>query len=175
MAGEIRFRPSEDDYAGANRDWFLATLARPKVWIRTGLFMLLLAGLGAFLAHLDGNPDEIAATAVGYALLALALCLLIYLSVFLTLPRRCRRLHRQNKAVQQDWTYRWSEAGLDIETGKGRTFYPWPDFHRWHVGRNAVLLFLNDQLFFYLPRRLIDDAAAEDIASLPRAAGVPRL
>ena len=175
MAGEITFTPTEKDYAEANRDWFLATLARPKAWALMMLPVLFLSALGAFFAYIDGKPEEIETTAIGFALLGLLLILLICLSTYFTFPRRTRRLYRQHKAHQQEWTYRWSQAGLGIETANGRTSYPWADFHRWRDGRTSMLLFLNDQMFFYLPRRLLDDASVRDIAGLVGAAGVPRL
>lgn len=175
MAGEITFTPSEKDYADANRDWYLAFWARPRSWAMAALFILFLTGLGALMPYIDGNTDEMAATAIGFALLALVLIVVIYPIVyFVTLPRRARRLYRQHKALQQTWTFRWSDSGLSMESATGLTTYPWVDFHRWRVGRRSVLLFLNDQLFFYLPRRLLDEASVEEIGSMARAAGVPR-
>jgi hypothetical protein len=38
-----------------------------------------------------------------------------------------------------------------------------------------VLLFLNDQLFFFLPRRLLDDSAVEELRSLVAASSVARV
>lgn len=175
MAGEITFTPSEKDYADANRDWYLAFWARPKGWVTMVLFVLFFTGLGALMPYIDGKTDEIGPTAIGFALLALVLILLIYLSVyFVALPRRARRLYRQHKALQRTWTFRWSDSGLSMESATGLTSYPWGDFHRWRSGPRSVLLFLNDQLFFYLPRRLLDEASVDEIGSLAAAAGVPR-
>ncbi len=175
MAGEISFTPSEKDYADANREWYLAFWARPKSWAFAVLFVLLLAGLGASTSYIDGKTDEIVPMAIAFALLALVLILLIYLAVyFVALPRRARRLYRQHKALQQTWTFRWSDSGISMESPAGLTGYPWGDFHRWRDGRRSLLLFLNDQLFFYLPRRLLDDSSVEEIGSLAAAAGVPR-
>ena len=175
MAGEITFTPSEQDYADANRDSFLAQLRRPRPWVRSAAIVLLLAAVGAALAYIDGDTDAMGTTAAGFALLGLSGILLICLSVYLRLPRRTRRLYRQHKLLHKPWTYGWSEAGLSVETANGRAIYPWPDFHRRLVGRRTVLLFLNEQAFFFLPRRLLDESAVEELRSLAAAAAVPRI
>lgn len=175
MAGEITFTPSEKDYADANRDWFRANLRRPRPWIALVLLVLFSAAIGGGVTWLDGNGEEVAATAIGFALLGSFVFLLVYVATYLTLPRRTRRLYRQHKTLQQPWTYSWSEAGLGVDTANGRTLHPWPDFHRWLVGRRTVLLFVNDQLFFFLPRRLLDDSSVDELRSLAGAATVPRV
>jgi len=174
MAGEITFTPSEKDYADANRDWMLSNLSRPRPWIGLVLLMLLSSGIGAGATWLDGNREEMAATAIGFALLGMLIFLVVYLATYLLLPRRARRLYRQHKALQQQWTFRWSDSELSIESANGLTRYPWAQFHRWRDGRQSMLLFLNDQLFFYLPRRMLDEASIDEIGSLVAAAGVPR-
>src|SRR5688500_9877194 len=166
MAGEITFTPSEKDYADANRDSMLAQLRRPRPWIALVLSVLFSAGIGAGVTWLDGDLEDVAAAASGFALLGLFVFLFIYLATYLLLPRRAGRLYRQHKTLQQPWTYGWSEAGLSVDTANGHTLHPWPDFHRWLVGRRMVLLFVNDQLFFFLPRRLLEDSAVEELRSL---------
>jgi len=166
MAGEISFTVSEKDYADANRDWYLANLRRPRPWIAFVLLALFCAGVGGGATWLDGNKEEIGATATGFALLGLLAAFLVCLATYLALPRRTRRLYRQHKTLHHPCTFGWTEAGLSVDTVNGRTLHPWPDFHRRLVGRRTILLFLNDQLFFILPRRLLDDKAVEDIESL---------
>ena len=173
MAGEITFTVSEKDYADANRDWFLGNLKRPRPWIAFGLLALVSAGVGGGSAWLDGKTEEAGSMAAGFALLGLLVALLVCLATYLALPRRTRRLYRQHKILHQPCTIGWTEAGLSIDSANGRTLHPWPDFHRRLVGRRAVLLFLNDQLFFILPRRLLDDTAVEDIESLAAAEAMP--
>lgn len=174
MAGEITFTASERDYADANLDWYLANLRRGRPWIALVLLALFSAAVGAGVTWLDGNREEIGATATGFALLGLVVASLVYLATYLALPRRARRLYRQQKTLHHPWTFGWTEAGLSIDTVNGRSLHPWPDFHRWLVGRRTILLFLNDQLFFFLPRRLLDDSAVEELRSLAAAAAVPQ-
>ncbi len=173
MAGEISFTISEKDYADANRDWFLGSLKRPRPWIAFGLLALFCAGVGGGATWLDGPREEVGTTALGFALLGLVAAFLVCLATYLDLPRRTRRLYRQHKTLQQPCTIGWTQAGLTIDSVNGRTLHPWPDFHRRLVGRSAVLLFLNDQLFFILPRRLLDDESVEELRSLADGAAVP--
>jgi hypothetical protein len=183
MASEITFTPSEKDYADANRESLRAQLRRPRHWLTLVLLILFGAGIAAGVTWLDGGREVVGpmaisfavAVGIGVAVVAALTSLVIYVTTYLLLPRRAGRLYAQQKTLQQPWTYAWSEAGLSVDTVNGHALYPWPDFHRWLVSRRMVLLFLNDQLFFFLPRRLLDDSAVEELRSLVAASSVARV
>ncbi len=175
MAAEITFTPTEQDYLDANRDWFLTGLRRWRAWSRILVFVAFCAASGGLAAYLSGDSAEIPAFMIGFALLGLAIHFPILGVFYLTLGRRTRRLYRQQKSLQHPWTYRWTSSALSLETVNGVTSHPWADFHRWLLGRRALLLFLNDQLFLFVPRRLLDDSTVGELSARMAAAGVPRL
>jgi hypothetical protein len=175
MSGEVEFTLSEADYADGIRDSYVARIFTRGTGIRLALIVLLCAAAGAFACWLDGRTDSLSSYVAGFALLGLALFALIYAAAFLSLNRRSRRLYRQQKMLHQPFTYRWSEDGLDIEAPRMRTFHPWPDFHRWSLARRAILLFINDQLFFVLPRRVLRESDVAAIESFLAGARVRRL
>lgn len=175
MAGQVSFTLSETDYADGIRDSYVARIFTVGTGTRMAVVLLFCAAVGAFTSWLDGDMDSLWLSVTGFTLLGLVLFALIYAAAFLNLKRRARRLYRQQKMLQQPYTYRWSEAGLDIEAPRMQAFHAWSDFHRWAEARRAILLFLNDQLFFVLPRRVFDKAELEAIVSHLSAAGVRRL
>jgi hypothetical protein len=175
MEGEVSFTLSETDYADGIRDSYVARIFTTGTGVRLAVVLLFCAMVGALTAWLDGDMDSLGFSIAGFALLGLVLIAFIYACAFLNLKRRARRLYRQQRSLHQPYTYRWSKAGLDIEAPNMQAFHAWPDFHRWVAARRAILLFLNDQLFFVLPRRVFGEAELEAIESHLSAAGVRRL
>ena len=175
MASEVTFTLSEADYSGGIRDSYMARLFTAGTAARLSIGILFCVAVGIGASWLDGRTDSTGSYAAGFALLGATLFALIYALAFLGLKRRSRRLYRQQKMLHQPFTYRWTEEGLEMEAPRMRSFHPWPDFHRWSLSRSAILLFLNDQLFFVLPRRVLSAEDLQAIESSLTAAGVGRL
>ena len=175
MEGQVSFTLSETDYADGIRDSYLARTFTAGTGARMAVFLLFCAVVGAFVSWLDGDLDSLWYSVTGFLILGLVLFPFVYFVAFLSLKRRARRLYRQQRSLHQPYTYRWSEAGLDIEAPRMKTFHAWAEFHRWVAARRAILLFLNDQLFYVLPRRVFDEAELGAIESHLSAAGVRRL
>lgn len=170
VAGEVTFQPTEVDYVRANRDWYARTLKRP----RTFFGVALVAGVGAWFEFQQGwlGPSLFAIVFAG--LLGGGLMGGIYLAIYLIMPRRARRLYRQQASMQQPLTYGWDDAGISFRSVYGSGLLPWPDFHRWSDGRDMFLFYLNDQLFYFLPHRVLTAAQIDDLRATAVGHGVPR-
>jgi len=175
MAGEVGITIGEEDYVGANRVWFLHYLRRRKVLVR---YALLLASLAAALAMLEWSGGGGAAgilRVVAFAIVGGGAGLLLCNGIgYVLLPRRARRLFRQNPSFYKSYHYHWSDDGLAYRSERESGMRPWKDFYRWSDGSEALLLMLNEQLFYIIPRRALTDAQAEDLRATLGAHGPPR-
>jgi YcxB-like protein len=170
MAGEVEFQPSEADYVGVNRDWFAITWKSRRARRRRLLVLAMMISLGGLVGYLDGGIRQ---AGIG-ALLAPSAAFLFLATViglhYLRLPARAKRLYRQQKTLQRPHRYSWTDEGLTLTTPSSTGHYLWSQFHQWADGRTAILLALNEQLFFFVPRRVLDDGEAADLrATLERS------
>lgn len=76
---------------------------------------------------------------------------LIYLLLFLTIPRRVRRLVSQSTIWTAPVTVTWSAAGLSSDAVNGTTELAWRDYHAWHPARTGFLLYFNDLQYQVIP------------------------
>jgi hypothetical protein len=93
---------------------------------------------------------------------------------FLLLPRRARRLFRQRTSFQDAIGYGWSEEGLAVRSSHGSSLIPWTHLHRWVAAQHCFLFFVDEQLFFFIPRSALDEAQAQDLEATAAASGAPR-
>ncbi len=74
---------------------------------------------------------------------------------FVVVPRRAKRIFRQQKTLQRPFTLEFTEAGVRNEAENGRAEMKWPDFHKWKANRSLILLFHSDALSNIVPTPLI--------------------
>jgi hypothetical protein len=175
MAGEVSIELVEQDYIDANRAWMLLYLRRPRI---LGRYALLLASVAVFLAALEWTGGgglrgviRLAAFAVAGGGTGLLLC---HGLGYLLLPRRARRIFRQTASLGKPYHYRWSEQGIDYRSEGDNGHRAWVDFYRWCDSTKVLLLMLNEQLFYIIPRRALTAAQAEDLRATVAAHGPPR-
>lgn len=174
MAGEANFTLSESDYLDGQRDWYWRyILSRRGVASLLGP-VLLCAVIGVVGELIGDDPPQVVLAALGFALLGGGVVLLIQFGCYLWLPRRNRRLFQQQKSLQgvQRWT--WDDAGLEVETQIGTGHHSWSDFFGWAMGRRALLLFLNEQLIYIIPRRHLSEAQQRELEAMLTTRGPAR-
>ena len=174
MTGETRFRPTIEDYIAANRAWFWRALLTRKFFgvVAVGVGVVAVMGIviswsetdASFRLHLVGGMGigfiawMAIGTGLGYALQ----------------PRAARRLFRQHRALNRDYTFGWDTAGTRFTTSNGYSDTPWHDYHGWYDGRAVLLLMLNDRLFHFIPHRALDPEQLADLRALaPRPGELP--
>ena len=174
MAGAVQFTLGEQDYIEANRDYARRFLARPRNIMRTALLVAGTMAAGALLAQGLSDPREPGSLAIGFGAAALGGILLCQLLGYLLIPRRARRLYRQQASLQKPYRYTWSDAGFAYASETDNAAVAWPELHRWSPGRRTILFFLNDQLFYAIPRHVLTEAQASDLTTLAERHGPPR-
>ncbi len=173
---EVTFTPVAQDYVAMQRAVFARSL-------RSRRFLGRMAGLLTFafvagmvvLFVLEGDVTITSVAAIGtgiaggFAVVAIIIC-----GGWLLIPRRARRLFAQQRSLHHDMRLTLTPGGLKLATVRADSFYPWDELHGWQVSRDVLLIFSNDQIAYYIPRRaLSDDQRAQAIAILTDA-GVPR-
>jgi hypothetical protein len=176
MAGRVTFNLSADDYLAANRDWFAKTVRQPRTLVRIAILVVFCACAGLVINWLErGGALEAVVSGGGFALLGLVTALLCYLAGYLALPLRTRRIYRQQKNLGEQWSYSWSDEGLEFTSPTSTSRIAWPDMWRWSMGPRAFLFLVNEQGFFPVPFRVLSDEQAADLRALASAHGPPRL
>ena len=176
MAGRIHFTPTEADMVAATRDWFRRDLLRPRV--RLALFgaPLAAAALGVALALQAGAPSGRAFWLGGvWALGGFALVVLIFALRYAALPGAARRNFWQNKALQAEHVFSWSEEALSWESAVANARILWADLHRWGEGPGAFLFAVSERGVQFVPRRALSDEQAADLRATALRHGPARL
>jgi hypothetical protein len=174
MTGSVTFTPVETDYIAAVRANYLHRLAARRFWVRAALAIAcavaVLAGV-VFVFDGDRNAVMVASLSGG---IGGAIGLLVCIGIaFAMLPRRTARLFRQQRTIHQRFDYSWTDYGLSFrsDTASGET--PWSDFRGWRETGPAFLIYMNDSLFQFLPRRALTPEAADDLRATLEQSGLP--
>ncbi len=173
MAGEVSFTPTESDYVAANRTWLLRELRRPRRIMALSIVTLACAVLGGILATAGDGEISPTATVIVAGLVGAGAMAGIYIYSYALMPRRAGRLYRQQVTLQKPLHYGWSEEGITFRSANGAGSMAWADLHRWTDDRGMFLFFLNDQLFYFLPHRVLGPEQVADLRATATALGPP--
>jgi hypothetical protein len=156
----VVFRATEKDLISAYRLNFLASMRRRRTWAR---FILGAAFFGVGSAVLLGNDIGTGLAAVVGAAYWFALLAIILLLNFLLLPRRTKRIFRQQKALHEVAEVEWSEESINFRSAQSHATVPWSHFVRLVEGRNMILLMQSDALFNFIPKASLSPEQAASI------------
>jgi hypothetical protein len=176
VAGAATFRISEDDHQVALRTVQLRYLRSRRFLIKMAAACAIVIVLLPALAAAGGYDirTSIVTSLVG-VLGGFAGLIVVIAGNLLLLPRRARRVYRQNRRYEQDVTLAWSDDGLSWRSRSGSSQTDWPDIHAWRSTPRVTLIHFSDALFQVVPARALDDAAYRDlVATLERHAGPAR-
>ncbi len=173
---EVTFTPVAEDYVAMQR----AVFARA---IRSRRFLGRLAGLLAFalmagiavLIVLDGDVTMESVEAIGSGIaIGFAFLAIIVGGTWLLIPRRARRLFEQQRSLHHEQHVTLKSDGFRLASVRADSFFPWNELPGWQVSRNILLIFSNDMMAYYIPRRAISDTQVSEAVAILTAAGVPR-
>jgi hypothetical protein len=156
------YQVTAQDLIAGYRLNFLSALKRRKVWVRSAVLAIVLGTGSAFLFADD--LGTVLGALVGVAYVALLLSV-IWLTCFLLLPRRARRIFAQQKALHDQITIEWSETLITVRSERGATTFKWSDFVRSLENRDIILLFQSDAVFNFVPKRVLSPEQAASIVA----------
>ncbi|SEJ05515.1 YcxB-like protein [Sphingobium sp. AP50] len=174
MAEQISFEPTAADFVTAARANYLRQLRSRRFFIRLviayAMAFLTMAALLFFLGEAMGD-----ALAQGLYMGAIALSgVLLFLGLTLILlPRRVARLFRQSRSQQVEMLVRWSDEACFWQSANGQQRNEWSSYHRWSAASGCYLLYLNDKLYQFVPRRSLTVDQDRDLRDTLERSAVP--
>ena len=84
----------------------------------------------------------------------------------LLVPRWARRHFEQQSAMRGTWEVAWSDAGLTMVTTRGQAVHPWTDYRWRRESDEAILLYLTDAQYQFIPRRILTQDAQVELRPL---------
>ena len=124
----------------------LFRIVRAVLWI-------LVVTLGVYYAVVTVADQRYAVRLV--VLLAVA-GVLVYERI-VSLPRRAKRVFREQKSMQDPFEVRFGEDGLEWHSSVSARRLPWNYYSRWAEGPEHFLTFQSDWTFDVLPKRFFED------------------
>lgn len=168
MTGNVSFRPTEQDFATVGQGSFRRSLGRRRFRIRMAITALI--GFAAGLTLSWVNTDNLILTyGLAGALLALLWLGLIIGGSYLLIPRRSRRLFRQQRSAGDVLHWTWTDSAIALESDRGRTMMLWSEYYDWYENRSSFGFGLNDRLYHFIPKRCLDAGQIADIRACAEA------
>jgi hypothetical protein len=166
----VTFTPTLQDLIKVYR---LNLITSWKSWrvIRAYLIGAAVVGGAAALAawQLKFAPVPLAALAgIAYWLAALTG---IFISAYLQMPRRVRRIFDQQKALHDETVIAWSDNEIVVTSARGHARFEWRDFTSIIAGRHAILFRQSDAIFNFLPTRVLGRDQIDEILTFGGAPG----
>ena len=176
VAGEVTYQTTEADYVAANRDWFRRAIVKRKALVRNVVTVLASFALGVVLSQGGKGTLAIGNLYAGLAMsgVVIVAVLLSYAVAYALIPRRAAKLFRQQTTFQKPMKFSWSDYGMVQDSANGTGTYAWRDLHRWTAGREAFMPYVNDQLYFIVPRRVLNEQQAADLLATLERSGLPQ-
>ena len=148
----VHVQLTPEDYIAASRLHQRAGTWAGRHFLFVVVVWLLLVGFGVLVLSQTGEWVILAAAiggAVGWAW-----------SWYYQLPVRCRRIFRQQKALQRPYTMEFAEAGMKFSSEGTSSSRPWSEFHKWVEGPEQFLLYYSDLMFNLIPKRFVSEQPA---------------
>jgi hypothetical protein len=174
MAGQSSWTPMAADFVAANRTNLRLAFRRRRFLRTWALFTIFMAGAGAMVSWLDGELHHAVSLCAAYAALGFVMLPVIYALAYVLVPRRVKRLVRQQRSATLEQTWSWSANEVALENVQGITRMPWLDLFGWQDAGGMVLLYLNERSFFFLPDRAQSEHDAADLRATILNTGLRR-
>jgi hypothetical protein len=175
VTGEIEFVPTEADHLAAARlAWVrrVFSLRTSATWI---LIIMIVSPLAAVVTVLLDGAGNVMRQVPFFLPFVAGGMLLTQLVCWIRLPFITRRLFRQQKSLHEAFRYGWSEEGISYASASGSGLISWSSLYGWTVGKHCFLLYMNERLVQFLPRRVMTAGEADDLVAALAARCVRRL
>lgn len=168
MADSFAFRPTAEDFIAVARGSFLHGLRRRRFIVRAAIVALIGGAVGAVIGIADLGTVTILHTlyGVGAAMLWFAT---IVLGTFALIPRRARRLFRQQRSLDRTFSLTWTDQRLTFKSDTSTSDMPWSDYHDWFETKDIFAFGLNERMYHFAPKRAMSAAMIEDLRRTAQA------
>lgn len=174
MAAEISFTLSEQDCVDAARAQYRRRVTSPKKWRSAFPILAGIVGLFTYLTYLDSCDLETALyTGVVYVGLMIVVVPLFAIAGHFLAGKHARRMFRQ-QVIHPESRMSWTDEGLQNHNEFGGFAAKWSDFYGWRVDRGSYTFFLNEGLYYLIPRRAISSEQSVDLEEILLRSGLPK-
>jgi hypothetical protein len=170
MVGAVHFEPTKEDYVKA-----ISSHAERRISPRWRRNMLILTGIAvpSLIAphYLIGEDFESFGVLI---LVAVATFLIIAFSPLVVRlhATKAGQLFDQQRSIHRVTDFHWSSAGARWVTDQGTVEIAWSDYHGWAERPSAFLLYLNEAMFHFIPKRVLEAADMHDLAQTLEDSGL---
>ena len=84
-------------------------------------------------------------------------------ALYALIPRRTRRVFRQQRAFIAPAEFRWSEAGASIKQGVSVSTFEWSELHDWLETGEVFGFAIHERLYTYAPKRVMRSDEIDDL------------
>ena len=88
------------------------------------------------------------------------------------IPRAARKIHGQQKALQQPVEVEFAANGLRTTAPAGTSLTPWPHYRKMREDQHVMLFYQSDALFQFVPKRALPGSQADEVRWLFEAGRV---
>ena len=150
------------DAVAVSRGSFLRSLGRRRFHVRLLVIAAVGAVGGAIFDWLVGRPIMMHDIIVG-AVWALGWIGLLLVLLYLLIPRRSRRMFRQQRSLDREFTFTWTDTGIVFDSENSRSELLWEEYHDWFETSAVFGFGLNERLYHWVPVRTLDPAQIADL------------
>ena len=163
MAAEISFTLSEQDCVDAARGQYRRRLTSLRKWRSAFPILVGIASLFTYLTYLDSCDLKTALyTGAVYVDLMIVVVPLFGLAGCFLVGKSARRMFRQ-QVIHPESRMSWTDEGLQNHNEFGGFTAKWSDFYGWRVDRGSYTFFLNEGLYYLIPRHAISSEQSVDL------------
>ncbi|AQR74620.1 YcxB family protein [Sphingomonas sp. LM7] len=170
----VTFSLDAETQIAASRANFRRQMRSRRTLTRIAIAVIVFAGIGLGIGFLLGDADP-----ASFALIlggeAIVIFPVLFLALYAVIPRRVRRLVRQNPVLGRPIEACWSSAGLSARGANGTSELAWSDFYGWHRAEIGFLLYLNDQLYHVIPGAVLSRQQQDRLCAILETSGLRRL
>ena len=85
-------------------------------------------------------------------------CLLYFaLLYFVLIPKRIRKIYKQQKSLQSPYESNITEEAYGTVGVQGTARIPWTEFYKFKTGKNMILVYQSDAIYHIFPKRWFTD------------------
>lgn len=159
----VVFQPNQNDLVAAYRLNLLVTIKSKRTVFGYIVGCAALGGMAAAAAAwrwaLAPVPLAAAAGAAYWIIFFGGILTIGYLQ----LPRRVRKVFKQQKSLHEAITVEWSEGGISFRTARSHSDFNWTDFVLVAHGADAIIFRQSEALMNFIPTRILTAEQVTDI------------
>lgn len=126
---------------------------------RLFLPLVILGLMAAYWFTLGTIPPWLIGAAGGLVLFSIAFFTVI-------LPLRCKRIFRQQKMLHSSFEAEITPDTYTARSERGTACIKWTDFHKYRVGKKAILVYQSDVVFHPFPTRIFSEAQLAEFKAI---------